>query len=781
MNPTHRSAPGAGLPRGWLSRACMILILAAALAPVAAAGNADLPTSAPAAPQAARLHAAYGQLPLLFVENRGQTDPQVAFTTQAGGATVFFTPTGVTYALVESPPDADALASARHRPGAPARAAASPAPSRRWAIKLDFIGANPNVRPHGEEPAETIVSYFRGRPDQWHTGLRTFGRIVYPDLWPGVDLVYYGAGGALKYEFVVRPGADPRQIRLAYRGAEGVTINAAGQLAVRTPAGDLMDDVPVAWQDGLAGRTPVEVDYAFADTVSQLPTSSNQPSAANFGFQIGPYDRTRTLILDPTVFFYCGYIGGAEYDGARDVAVDAAGNAYITGVTTSTQVSFPVHGGPDLTFNGTADVFVVKIGAGGTSLTYAGYIGGAGDDSGHGIAVDAAGNAYILGDTSSDQTTFPVTVGPDLTYSGGNTDAFVAKINPSGTALIYAGYIGGGGEEESSRISTDDAGNAYVTGTTSSDQTTFPVSGGPDLTFNGGRDAFVVKINQVGTALVYAGYVGGIEGDSGHGIAVDGAGNAYIVGETFSDQASFPVKGGPDVTYNGGGDAFVAKLDSTGALTYAGYIGGDTLDSGHDIAVDEDGNAYVTGTTYSDQDSFPVLGGPDLTYNGVGWGDAFVAKVSPDGSNLLYAGYIGGDSADAGYGIAVDAAGSAYITGGTTSDQASFPVRDGPDVTYNGSVSGWGDAFIAKVDPSGTMLIYAGYIGGASDESGTGIAVDIMNNAYVTGTTDSNQATFPVVGGPDLTYNGGYRDAFIVKVGQRQPLSPVLWLPLVLR
>ena len=255
--------------------------------------------------------------------------------------------------------------------------------------------------------------------------------------------------------------------------------------------------------------------------------------------------------------------------------------------------------------------------------------------------------------------------------------------------------------------------------------------GGPDLTFNGytGMPLWPRCSGGWPWALVYAGYIGGAGGDGGTGIAVDAAGNAYVTGTTGSDQATFPVLGGPDLTFNGQGDAFVAKVNPAGALVYVGYIGGAGGDGGTGIAVDAVGNAYVTGTTGSDEATFPVLGGPDLTFNG--GRDAFVAKVNAAGTALVYAGYIGGAGWEAGRGITVDAAGNAYVTGWTDSDQATFPVLGGPDVADNGG----GDAFVAKVNGTGTALLYAGYIGGGGRDVGRGITVDAAGSAYVTGYT----------------------------------------------
>jgi hypothetical protein len=711
--------------------------------------------AAPEEATKARVQAALAQLPLYFVENRGQVDERVAYYVQGSDKTLYFTAQGVTFVLTGPEDEAGAR--------------------QRYALKLEFLGANRGVEPVGQDRTEAVISYFKGPPDQWRTGLPTYARIVYPDLWPGIDLVYYGTVNRLKYEFIVHPDADPGQIRLAYRGATGVTLNAAGQLAVTTPAGGFQDDTPAAWQEIDGRRVPVSVAYALAEACPEckqrdwlVPDAADRQS---YTFRLGPYDPTLPLVLDPAVLVYCGYIGGSGDDSGYGIAVDRDGNAYVTGVTSSTD--FPVTVGPDLYYNGptyNSDAFVAKIKADGTGLVYCGYIGGSGDDSGNGIAVDGDGNAYVAGVTSSREATFPVAVGPDLTYND-DYDAFVAKVKADGTGLVYCGYIGGSSTDLGYRIAVDGAGNVYVAGYTGSDQITFPETVGPDLTHNGSWDVFVAKVKADGTGLVYCGYIGGSGLDVGGSIAVDGAGNVYVTGLTSSTEATFPdgdgfgTLMGPDLTYNGVTDAFVAKVNAAGTgLVYCGYIGGSGDDEGYDIAVDGAGNAYVTGCTSStenDPTPFPATVGPDLTYNGSE--DAFVAKVKVDGSGLDYCGYIGGSGDDAGSGIAVDGAGNAYVTGRTYStenDPTPFPVTVGPDLTHNGSE----DAFVAKVNAAGTGLVYCGYIGGSGNDRGWDIAVDGAGNAYVTGQTNSTEATFPVTVGPDLTYNGGDWDAFVARV-----------------
>src|SRR6202162_6482219 len=633
-----------------------------------------------------------GRMPLYFIENRGQLDSRVAYYVQGRDTTLYFTAEGMTLVQTEQQHGENGVAGRLEKASLRRGIPQTPDPGSRWVVKLDFVGANPNPKIGATDPTPAVVSYFKGPKENWQAGISTDGSIVYPDLWPGIDLVYSGTANRLKYTFLVKPGADPAQVRLAYRGARDVRLNDAGQLEVETPAGVLRDDRPYAYQEVEGRRMEIGAGYSL-DRVS-----AGGPH--RYGFALGSYDRSKPLVLDPAVFVYCGYIGGSGSEQGNAVAVDSSGNAYITGVTGSNEFSsaFPVKVGPDLTYNGFGDAFVAKVNADGTALVYCGYIGGGGDDRGIGIAVDSSGNAYVAGDTNSTQTTFPVTVGPYLTYNGGVYDAFVAKVNAAGSALLYCGYIGGSGEDRGRDIAVDSSDNAYVAGTTQSSETTFPVTVGPDLTYNGGGDAFVAKVNAAGPALLYCGYIGGNHADQGHGIAVDSSGNAYVTGQTTSTQATFPVTVGPDLTYNGLTDAFVAKVNAAGtALVYCGYIGGSNEDDGYGIAVDTSGNAYVTGRTDSTEATFPVTVGPALTYNG-GLFDAFVAKVNAAGTALVYCGYIGGNGDfEQGLGIAVDSSGNAYVTGETNSSEATFPVTVGPDLTFNNG----SEAFVAKIGTGG--------------------------------------------------------------------------------
>lgn len=686
----------------------------------------------------ARRSTEFGSLPLYFVENRGQFDKRVSYYVPGRDKTIYFTSEGLTFTFGKR---------------------GSEGFSERWALKLDFVGANLTARPEGIDQAGAVFSYFSGPREEWKTGVRSYSRIVYRDLWPGIDLVYSGTVNRMKYSFTVKPGADASRIRLAYRGASSVRINHSGELEVQSPLGGFHDESPVSLQQFGKQQKSIKTAYRIV--------SSEEPGRVVYGFQLGDYDRSRELVIDPAVLVYCGFIGGGGDDVGNAIAVDGSGNAYVVGETSSSQATFPVTAGFDLTYSdGPGDAFIAKVNAAGTALVYCSYIGGSSNDRATGVAVDGPGNAYVVGETFSNQTTFPIVGGPGLTYAR-NGDVFIAKVNAAGTSLLYSGYIGGDQRDFASGVAIDSGGNAYVVGYTGSTELSFPVTVGPDISENGDIDAFVAKVNTTGTALVYCGYIGGVAKDYGRSIAVDGAGNAYVVGDTASNQTSFPVTGGPDLTYNGGdSDAFVAKINGAGtALVYSGYVGGTGVEFGRGMAVDSAGNAYITGETSSDQASFPVTVGPDLTFNGLT--DAFVSKVNSSGTGFVYSGYIGGTGNDAGYGIALDSGGNAYVTGETSSFQ-TFPVVGGPQLQGNGVL----DAFVSRVNPPGNSLVYSGFLGGSGNDRANSIAVDGNGNAYVTGATESTQPTFPVTVGPDLTFNGGMTDAFVAKIERRADVTP---------
>ncbi len=666
-------------------------------------------------------------VPLFFIPNQGQLDPQVKYYMHAGDRVFYFTSHYVVITFREPQP------SAIGRPQAVSLSGEQDNAARYWAVQLEFVGANKTVVPRNSRPMPTQISYFKGSPDQWRGAIPTCAELVYEKLWPGVDLIFTAEQGQLKYTFIVHPDSDPDQIRLAYRGATISAID-SGQLKVSTPFGGLVDQAPIVWQDTKEGRRFVPCTYNFIK-------SSNSESS-EYGFDVKPYDPTLPLVLDPGFTVYSGLIGGSDNDYGSGIAVDAAGNAYVSGTTWS--ADFPRNVG--LAHAGGSDVFVAKVRSDGTALVYCGFIGGSGDDYGSGIAVDAAGNAYVTGYTWS--TDFPRNVG--LAYAG-LRDVFVAKVLPDGTALVFSGFIGGSGDDLGTGIAVDAAGNAYVTGYT--DSTNFPRNVG--LAHAGGKDVFVAKVQLDGTALEYSGFIGGSGDDWGTGIAVDAAGNAYVTG--YTDSTDFPRNVG--LAHAGGKDVFVAKVQPDGtALVFSGFIGGSGDDNAYGIAVDAAGNAYVTG--YTDSTDFPRTAGPAHA----GGTEVFAAKVLPDGTALEYSRFIGGSDNDNAYGIAVDAAGNAYVAGATAS--TDFPRTVGP------AYAGGGDVFVTKVRSDGSALEYSGFIGGSDSDWGTGIAVDAAGNAYVTGYTWSTD--FPRNVG---LAHAGFYDAIVVKV---RPSVSLPWIPLLL-
>jgi pimeloyl-ACP methyl ester carboxylesterase len=736
----------------------------------------------------AGLARALGQSSLYFIENHGQVAGPVRYYLLGRDRKLFVGDDSLTIVLE---PNASIN---RH-----ASARSSEINQDAFALRLEFVGARSNALLRDEGTKGPIVNLLTGGREHWRTGLPSYSRLVYKELWPGIDLALIGDTQSIKYEFRVKPGANPDQIRLRYRGGDALRLEPSGDLAVETPLGTLRDQRPFSFQESDGPRVEVKTQYALIAS-----------EAETFGFDLASYDCTKPLVIDPAVFVYASYLGGAGEDRGTAIAVDASGAAYITGNTTSSEASFPTGAGfgslpgADTTYDSGLDAFVAKVQPSGTSLQYVTYIGGNGNDVASGIAVDSAGSAYVTGYTNSG-TQFPVAGGLTQSYNGGTNDVFVLKLSSSGTALVYSGFIGGAGDDREPAIALDDSRNVYITGLTYSDETTFPTGNGfgslpgADQTYNGGADAFVVKVSPDGSRMLYASYIGGNSFDNGYAIGVDAAGNAYVGGNTASREDTFPNGNGvgtipgPNTTFAGGGfDAFVVKLNAAGTtFSYVAFVGGAEEDRyAPGLAVNRQGSVWITGRTASAEDTFPTghgfdnIPGFDRTYNG-GW-DGFVVKINASGTAFDYATYIGGSGNDEiGQAIAVDGGGNAYVTGLTNSTESTFPGGDGfgsipgPDTTYNG---GPHDTFVVKVNAAGTGLAYATYIGGAGggsyDELGTGIAVTASGDAYVTGYTTSADG-FP--GGTgfgslpsfDQSYNDGSADAFIVKISSGDP-QPVI-------
>ena len=688
---------------------------------VSQSGTAAPPVSEPAAaPQMSEKAAldAYEKLPLSFIPNEGQTDQAVRYYAQGAGYGFFFTHEGATLSFAENK-------------------------GRGHALALDFLEADPNATLTAQERLAGQVNYLQGNdPAKWQQGLPTHGKLLYGGLWPGIDMAVRGEGGNLKYEFHLKPGSSVDDVRLAYRGAEGLSVRAGGQLLVQTSLGVLKDAAPVSYQ--LIGGQRVSVESRYKLT-----------GDGGYGFAVGAYDPQYPLVIDPGLD-YSTFLGGTDFDDGQGIAV-SEGRAYVTGGTGS--ANYPTTPGAfDTTYNGSGDAFVSKLNTSGSRLAYSTFLGGTSGDGGAGIAVDEDGTAYVTGTTSSaDYPTTPSAF--DTTFNGGERDAFVTKLNASGSRLAYSTFLGGtststffGQGDRGHDIAVDGTGRAYVTGNTvSSDYPTTPSAF--DTTFNGSIDAFVTKLNTSGSALVYSTFLGEANQDQGFGLAVRG-GRAYVMGHTSS--STYPTTPDAfDTTWNGT-DAFVTQLNASGsALVYSTFLGGTNFDFGEDVAVDGTGMAYVIGITGSAD--YPTTPGTfDTTFNSDN--DVFVTKLSASGSTLVYSTFLGGTSRDWGFGIAVRD-GMAYVTGDTES--ADFPTTPGAfDTTYGGGISGGGDAFVTKFNASGSALAYSTFLGGTYFDRGNDIAVQ-GGRAYVMGHTSSS--AYPTTPGAfDTTWNG--TDTFVTKL-----------------
>ena len=590
------------------------------------AGNASAPPVQPATPQVHTSVIGFGKLPLSFEANQGQTDPQVKFIARGRGYTLFLTPTESVMVLQQRE------ASAREKdPLATTAPTALPEPAmlKQAVLRMKLEGANPSPAIDGMEQLSGIVNYFIGNdPKKWRTNIPTYQKVEYKSVYPGIDLAYYGNQGKLEYDFIVAPGADPNQIKLAFEGASDIRVADSGDLILKTEGGELRLRKPLVYQhDDRDHKHLIASNYVLlaSGAKSSMPvlSISDQPSAISFsvGIQVAAYDQNRPLVIDPTL---STYLGGSDFDAGYGIAVDVAGQTYVTGETSS--ANFPVIAGafqPGL--SGDSDVFVTTLDPTGLGLVYSTYLGGSGGgEGGYSIAVDAAGSAYVTGYTQS--ADFPITGGAfDPVYnigaggSGTGFEAFVTKLNPTGSGLLYSTYLGGDSGEIGRGIAVDAAGNAYVAGEGASNN--FPTTPGA---FDGGPGAFVTKLNPTGSApLVYSAHLGS---GSPTGIGVDATGHAYVTGYTFG--AGIPVTADAFQPEFGGGEAdgFMTKLNPTGSdLVYSTYLGGSSTDQSYGIAVDAAGNSYVTGET--DSGNFPMTTGAFQPTFGGGFRDAFVAKI----------------------------------------------------------------------------------------------------------------------------------------------------------
>jgi plastocyanin len=679
-------------------------------------------------PAAATSAATYGQIPLSFEANQGQAAPQVNYLARGPGFGLFLSATEA----------ALSLAGAGSGTGN--------------TISVTLIGANSGAVPVGLDKLASTSNYFLGTDSSgWIRNVPNYGRVEYGNVYPGIGVVYYGNQQTLEYDFQVAPDADPGEIRLAFGGIRGMSIDAQGDVVLRTSGGNVIEKAPVLYQQIGGTRRAITGSYVLE--------GRNQVE-----FVVGPYDHSRPLTIDPVVS-YSTYLGGSGQDQGFGIAVDSSGAAYITGETPSTNFPTANPFQPNYSGGSVYDAFVAKLNPAGTALVYSTYLGGTGTDAGFGIAVDASGDAYVTGETFSDN--FPTTANALQGALAGDDDAFVTELNPTGSALVYSTYLGGASQDYATAIAVDASGDAFVTGLTQSGNPgqSFPTVNPVQSTLNGSANAFVSELNPSGTALVYSTFLGGGTYDRASGIALDSSGDAFVTG--YTESSDFPTTTGAFQTTFGSGtdDAFVTELNPAGsALLYSTFLGGNGNDEGNGIAVDSSGDAYVTGSTEST--NFPTLnavqssfaGGTGAGGLGIYGGDAFVSKLNPTGSALDYSTYLGGSNDDIAWGIAVDKLGSAYITGETDSS-SDFPITaNALQPTYGGPPL---DAFVTRLTPAGNTVDYSSFLGGNGTDIGQAIALDSAGNAYITGYTIASD--FPNANAFQST-PGGSGDAFVTRI-----------------
>ncbi len=669
-------------------------------------------------------------MPFSFTQNNGQWDEQVKFRANAGGATMWFASDGAYYQFTrtirseDSDPFEDVTLSLSkgHRPDS----------IETMMIKANFVGANQNPQMVGVDMIDYKCNYFIGNDQlKWATDVPNFTAVMYEQIYDGIDLKYYGNGTHMEYDYIVEPGADFSQIKIQYEGAESIAVNDNGELVVTTMWGEVVEQRPIIYQIENSIRVPIDGSYKLS-------------GASSFSFELADYNTSLPLIIDP-VLEYSTYLGGSRNDRGLSTVVDNFGSSYITGYTSSPD--FPIVNPYNETYqNGYRDIFVSKLNPTGNGLIFSTFIGGNGYDNAYSIDVDRFGATYITGMTSSSD--FP-TINALSDSANSVVDAFVTKLNSTGDSLVYSTYLGGSNQDVGACIITDDSGGVYITGRTSSID--FPLHKPLFGTFMGGEnDAFVTKLSPTGSYLNYSTYIGGSGIDYSNGIAVDGSGNAYIVG--FTNSQDLPTYNAFQESQSGAGDIFVAKLSNTGdSLAYCTYLGGEYYDIGYDICVDSSGSAYIVGFTASD--NYPVYNPYQENLDNYG-GNIVITKINTSGTSLEYSTYIGGSNADYVSAIEVDNLGCAYITGLTTS--FDFPVVNAINNTMNGSSA----IYITKFNEIGDNLEFSTFFGGTSSDHSQDIDIDVNGNIYITGWTTSDD--FPVINPFDSTYKIG-EHAFISK------------------
>jgi hypothetical protein len=678
-----------------------------------------------------------------FEENRGQAPADVRFLTRAGGFTFLVTGDGGRMRWLSQCP-------ARQQSPAAAEPCVPGREDESITMRIGAAGKAAASSEYGEAMLPGKVNYLLGSdPSQWRTGLATYARVRRSNAYPGIDLVYYGNGQRLEYDFVVRPGSDPSAIAIRFNGQKSLRLADDGSVEIAGEHGSMQLRKPVIFQQEQSRRVPVEGAFILA-------------ANGEIRLKLGSYDRRKTLVIDP-VLSYSTYLAGSAGSAGTGIAVDAAGSAYATGYTTSSD--FPTTSGAFETSASTTVAYVSKFNAAGTALVYSTFLGGSSYALATAIAIDASHSAYIVGETAA--TDFPTTCGAfQTTNNAGARAAFAAKLSVDGSSLIYATYLTGSsaaGYTNPLALALDGSGNAYIAGaTTASD---YPVTHGSFQQVNnaaalGLPNAFVTKLNSAGTGLVYSTYLGGSSslstaGDVANGIAVDSAGHAFVAGGTTSND--FPVTPGAFQSTSHSVahtfvTGFVTEFDTSGStLVYSTYLGGSSADYVNAIAIDSSGNAYVAGSAQSSD--FPLTSGAfegsDYASFVVGGIAGFVTKLNSGGASLGYSTLIMGSyfaSPDLMISaLAVDSSGRAYFGGlaGIPGFPATADALPMPSAEFE-------TGYVMKLNAAGSALDYSSMLAGSNGPEGhysqvLAVAVDPAGSAYFTGQT--YESDFPTTAG----------------------------------
>jgi len=685
----------------------------------------------------------FGRLPLTFEMNAGQTSPEVSFLSRGSGYTAYLTAGSMVLSL---------------RTGG-AAGMTNPSLTGRASVQLSLVDAASTPAVVGENAQPGKVNYFLGNdPTQWHTNVPTYGRVRYKNVYPGIDLVYYGSNYQLEYDFEIQPGADPRKIQLAIQGASQIRLDTNGDLVLQLANGQISLKCPVVYQQLNGQRVAIDGAYEVAD-------------ATHIAFRVSNYDSTKPLIIDP-VLSYATYLGGSGMDQPAGIAVDSSGNVYVAGYTDSVGFPATTFGAPASTVN---HVYVAKLDPTGSTLIYADYIGGNNEDYAAALVLDNSNNVYVTGGTES--SNFPV-VSAYQTQQPGPYTGFLTKVSASGSALLYSTYLGGNAFDQPTSIAIDSLSEVHVAGYTMSQN--FPESNAYQSTVLANQGGvygiygFLTKFSADGSSLVYSTYFAGnsvVAQNCGSpcwpapynavsAIAIDANDAAYVAGTT--NTSNFPATSGAYLTSNSTQQdsplGFVAKFNSAGGLGYSTYLYGSSGNPVgiNGIAVDGSGSAYITGTADSDG-TFPITSTSicNPAVYGFGCSSAFVTKFDPAGATLLYSTFLGPNNYATPAGIALDSTDDAYVVASTSSP--SFQTNDAIEAYTNN-----GDVLLVEIDPGATTQLFSTYLGGSGNDTASAIAIDAASNIYLTGSTDSTD--FPVSQGAFQSVLGGSTDAFIARI-----------------